>query len=54
MIGGAASLEIAQALTPDRHGTLMDALEKIVGGAAGIVLVKAVQYFRIESKVRPE
>ena len=33
VIGGAALLELAQTLTPDRHGTLMDALDKIAGGA---------------------
>ena len=35
VLGGAALLEIAQTLTPDRHGTLIDAVEKIAGGAAG-------------------
>ena len=40
VLGGAALLEIAQTLTPDRHGTLIDAVEKIVGGAVGIALVK--------------
>ena len=29
VIGGAGLLEIAQTLTPDRHGTLIDALEKM-------------------------
>ena len=37
VLGGAVLLEIAQTLTPDRHGTLIDALEKIAGGAVGIV-----------------
>ena len=52
VIGGAALLEIAQTLTPDRHGTLMDALDKIAGGAAGILLVKTIQYLRAERKIR--
>jgi hypothetical protein len=45
VLGGALLLEIAQTLTPDRHGTLIDALEKIAGGAGGIVLVRAIQHF---------
>jgi len=43
VLGAAALLEIAQTLTPDRHGTLIDALEKIAGGAAGILFVNAVR-----------
>ena len=35
-IGRAALLELLQTLTPDRHGTRADALEKMAGGAAGI------------------
>ena len=54
VIGGAALLEIAQTLTPDRHGTLMDALDKIAGGAAGILLAKAIQHFRVERKIRAD
>lgn len=45
VLGGAALLEIAQTLTPDRHGTVIDALEKIAGGAAGIMLVRIVRHF---------
>lgn len=41
--GGAVILELAQTLTPDRHGTLIDALEKMAGGITGIVLTKIVQ-----------
>jgi len=41
--GGAVILELAQTLTPDRHGTLIDALEKMAGGVTGIVLTKIVQ-----------
>ena len=54
VIGGAALLEIAQTLTPDRHGTLMDALDKIAGGAAGILLVKTIQYLRAERQIRAD
>jgi hypothetical protein len=40
----AVILEYLQTLTPDRHGTLLDASEKIVGGALGIFAVKAALY----------
>lgn len=46
IFGGAALLEIAQTLTPDRHGTLVDALDKLAGGGAGILLIRSIQYFR--------
>jgi VanZ family protein len=42
VFGGAALLEILQTLTPDRHGTLVDALEKMAGGAAGIFAAKGI------------
>jgi VanZ family protein len=42
VFGGAAFLEILQTLTPDRHGTLVDALEKMLGGAAGIFLARCM------------
>lgn len=54
VIGGAALFEIARTLTPDRHGTLLDALDKIAGGAAGILLVKAIQHFRVAQRVRAD
>jgi hypothetical protein len=37
VLGSAVVLELLQQLTPDRHGRIPDALEKIAGGAAGIV-----------------
>ena len=37
VFGAAALLEILQTMTPDRHGTWIDALEKMAGGAAGII-----------------
>ena len=43
--GSAVLLELAQLLTPDRHGRVEDALEKIAGGAAGIVIGRAFLYF---------
>ncbi|WKA30609.1 VanZ family protein [Bradyrhizobium roseum] len=46
VLGAAAMLEIMQTMTPDRHGTWIDALEKMAGGAAGIAIAKAVQWLR--------
>lgn len=40
VFGSAALLEVLQTLTPDRHGTLVDAVEKVAGGAGGIILAK--------------
>jgi hypothetical protein len=37
VLGSAVVLELLQQLTPDRHGRIPDAVEKIAGGAAGIV-----------------
>ena len=45
IFGAAIFLEILQTLTPDRHGTLIDALEKMAGGAAGIFLARGVLQF---------
>jgi VanZ family protein len=42
VMGAAVLLELLQTLTPDRHGTLVDALEKIAGGGLGVGLAKAV------------
>ena len=49
VFGAALGLEILQTVTPDRHGTLIDALEKIAGGAAGIVLARIVRKLRAGS-----
>lgn len=43
VLGGAVLLELAQTITPDRHGTLIDALEKIAGGGAGILFARIAQ-----------
>jgi VanZ family protein len=45
VFGSAITLELMQTLTPDRHGTLLDALEKIAGGGCGILIPKAVLNF---------
>jgi VanZ family protein len=46
VLGSAVLLEYLQTLTPDRHGTLLDASEKIVGGALSIFAATAALYFR--------
>lgn len=38
VFGSAIALEITQAFLPDRHARILDALEKIVGSGAGILL----------------
>lgn len=43
VLGAAALLEILQTMTPDRHGTLIDAVEKMAGGAGGILLGRIAQ-----------
>lgn len=41
----AIALEYLQTLTPDRHGTLIDAFEKVVGGALGIFVTQGIFWF---------
>ena len=43
VFGAALILELLQTVTPDRHGTLIDALEKLAGGAAGILIARIFQ-----------
>jgi VanZ family protein len=45
VFGSAIALELMQTLTPDRHGTVLDAIQKIAGGAFGIFAAKAVLNF---------
>lgn len=54
VFGSAFLLEAAQLLTPDRHGRIQDAIEKIAGGAGGILtgqlfllLARSRHWFRI-------
>jgi VanZ family protein len=42
LFAAAALLEFSQTLTPDRHGTVMDAAEKIFGAAVGIAASRFV------------
>jgi VanZ family protein len=41
VLGSAVLLEALQLLTPDRHGRIQDALEKMAGGAVGILVTQA-------------
>jgi hypothetical protein len=41
VLGTAVTLEAAQLLTDDRHGRIVDVLEKISGGLFGIMLGRA-------------
>jgi hypothetical protein len=45
VLGSAVLLEIVQLLTPDRHGRIQDAIEKIAGGVVGIVAARAILSF---------
>lgn len=42
VLGSAALLEVLQLLTPDRHARTLDALQKMAGGAAGVLAGRAV------------
>ncbi len=50
VFGAALILELLQTVTPDRHGTLIDALEKLAGGAAGILIARMFQSRKAGSK----
>ena len=45
VLGGAALFEILQFFTADRHARILDALQKIAGGGAGILAGRAILYF---------
>jgi VanZ family protein len=46
-------LEVLQTLTPDRHGTLRDAIEKMIGGVTGAVSMTAALNWKRTRRVRP-
>ena len=46
-------LEVLQTVTPDRHGTLRDAVEKMIGAATGAVLMTAALSWKRTRRVRP-
>jgi VanZ family protein len=45
VFSAAITLEYLQTLTPDRHGTLIDAVEKLGGASLGILAARAFLYF---------
>lgn len=44
VLGSAILLELAQLWTPDRHGELVDAMQKMAGGALGILIVLGLRF----------
>ncbi len=50
VFSSAVILECLQTLTPDRHGTLIDAFEKVAGGALGIFASRAILAFARTSR----
>jgi VanZ family protein len=44
VLGSAVLLEFVQLFTPDRHGRIQDAIEKMGGGAVGIVAGRAILF----------
>ena len=50
VLGSAVLLEYLQTLTPDRHGTLVDASEKIIGGMLGIFAARATLYLQYRKR----
>jgi hypothetical protein len=46
-----AGLEAMQTLTADRHGTLRDAAEKMMGGATGVFLVTAALRWKKSKRI---
>jgi hypothetical protein len=45
VVGSAVMLELAQLVTPDRHGRFLDLFEKVAGGVAGILIGHIVVLF---------
>jgi VanZ family protein len=43
VFGAAITLEVLQHFTPDRHARLLDAVEKLFGGTAGLLLAGILQ-----------
>ena len=43
VFGSATVLELLQNFAPDRHARLLDAIEKLLGGAAGLLLAGILQ-----------
>jgi len=45
VLGSALLLEMTQLLTPDRHGRLQDAIQKMAGGFVGIVVTRVIRNY---------
>jgi VanZ family protein len=43
VLGSAIVLELLQHFAPGRHGRLLDAIEKLLGGGAGLLLARILQ-----------
>ena len=52
VLGSAVVLELAQIVTSDRHARFVDALQKIVGGGAGILVGVALLSFLMDARLR--
>ena len=49
----AVMLEYLQTLTPDRHGTILDACQKIAGGSLGILAARATLWWHLHDRDGP-
>jgi VanZ family protein len=49
----AVMLEYLQTLTPDRHGTILDACQKIAGGWLGVLAARAILWWHPHDRVGP-
>jgi VanZ family protein len=54
VLGGAVLLELAQALTPDRHARVADAFQKLFGGAIGVTTMRQVAFYKQSAAMRPK
>jgi VanZ family protein len=50
VLGSAVVLEFAQLLTPDRHGTVIDALQKLAGGGLGVLVTSTLFRLRVKEQ----
>ena len=46
VFGSAIALELMQTLTPDRHATILDVIEKLADGACGIFVARTMLNWR--------
>jgi VanZ family protein len=45
VFGSAVSLELLQYIAPGRHARVIDAIEKLVGGAAGVIAARLLSFY---------